>query len=563
MKWTGLAPVLCALAMTAVCPAPAIAADITGPDGIDYPDFTRAGVPGGIPQVPVVIDATTLGATPDDGNDDSAAIQAAVLVASAQGGGAVLLPAGEYHLDRTVVIDRDNVVIRGADPQRTIIRPRFADEPLTGPSPARAAFRFEGPRHPRRVDLSVTRPIWRGDTVVHVEQAGRLEVGNVVTVVARPPAQAIDLLTPVLKGLATDGSWGSIYSWQYARVVRLGEDQVELDRPVRLDLALEQNPQVIMHNQLLDGVGLENLTIEQEEEKLGINGVRFFATQRSWMKNVTVRRIGNSPMSWGRSFEFEMRDCELDDMRARGGAVGYFSINFSSDGLVADSTIRRLRHLSISMASNGIVLHRCRLSNVDINFHMHWPYENLVDACEVDVTAEADSGESRGTYNWAIYTPRHTGDMHNPAGPRNTFFNSRYVSVKDGMFLGGGATHHTIVAYNHFISRGGSAAIIQEGSDDTVLIGNVFVLENPGQTAEGTQWRVPSRTVEELIGGVILAAEVPGLRLIGNTFTGIDEDQVLLHGEAAEKRDNTVTGSTPERIETFAESLLDWQREQR
>lgn len=535
------------------------AADVIGPDGISYPDFTRAGIPGGIPDVNVVIDVTTLGATPNDGKDDSAAIQAAVYAVAAQGGGAVFLPAGEYHIDRTVTINRDNVVIRGEDPEKTVIRPRFRDEN----HPAGWTFRFEGVAHPRRVDLNMTRPVTRGDTVLHVNGTGRLEVGDVVTIVARPPAEAIELLTEKLAGIATDGSYGSIYSWQYVRVTGLGDNEIHVDRPARLDLSLEQRPQVLMHNRLLKGAGIENLTIEQEVETRGINGVRFYATERNWMRGVTIRRIGNTPVNWVRSFEFEVRGCTLDDMRSRGGAVGYFGINFSSDGLVEDCDIRRLRHLSISMASNGIVLHRCRLSNVDINFHMHWPNGNLVDNCDVDATTEADDGATRGTYNWGIYTPRHTGDMHNPAGPHNTFFNSRYTSAKDGIMLGGGATRHTLITYNHFVSRGGSAAILQEGSDDTVLIGNNFVLDNPGETAGGTQWRVPSRTVEELVGGIILAAEIPGLRIIGNTFTGIPEDQILLHGEAAEKRDNTVSDIPPDATRPFAPSLLEWQRERK
>ncbi len=545
------------------CVAELSGADMRGPDGVTYPDFSRSGIPGGIPDIPVVIDASTLGATPDDGEDDSAGIQAAVFAAAAKGGGAVLLPAGEYHIDRTIMIDRDNVVIRGADRKRTIIRPRFADETLTSPNPSRAVFRFEGPKHPRRSDLAATRPITRGDTVVHVEKTGGLEVGDVVTIVARPPAAAIDLLTPKLKGLATDGSWGSIYSWQYARVSELGENQITLDRPVKLDLALEQKPQVIMHNRLLEGVGLENLTIEQDVDKLGVSGVRFYATQRSWIKDVTVRQIGNAPLSFGRSFEFEMRGCELDDMRSRGGAVGYLGVNFSSDGLIADSLIRRLRHLSISMASNGIVLHRCRLSNVDINFHMHWPNHNLVDHCEVDVTAEADDGKGRGTYNWAIYTPRHTGDMHNPAGPYNTFFNSRYLSNKDAVFLGGGATHHTLIAYNHFTARNGAAAIVMAGSDHTRFVGNVFDLENPEETKH-LRDRVPERDVAELVGGIVFpGGSMPGIHVIGNMFSGIDESKLLVDGEAAEARDNRFAEVPPTKTEPFTESLLQWQREQR
>lgn len=47
------------------------AADVVGPDGIVYPDWRYAGVPGGIPNVRVVARAAEFGAVADDQRDDS------------------------------------------------------------------------------------------------------------------------------------------------------------------------------------------------------------------------------------------------------------------------------------------------------------------------------------------------------------------------------------------------------------------------------------------------------------------------------------------------------------
>jgi len=100
-------------------------ADIVGPDGIVYPNWTRVGVQGGIPAVEAVVKLSDFGATPDSGIDASAALSAAAAAAGERGGGAVLLDAGTYVLDRPVFIQHDGVVIRGAGRDRTKILFRY------------------------------------------------------------------------------------------------------------------------------------------------------------------------------------------------------------------------------------------------------------------------------------------------------------------------------------------------------------------------------------------------------------------------------------------------------
>ncbi len=101
-------------------------ADVVGPDGLVYPDWTYAGVPGGIPDVPVQARLADFGGKPDDDRDDSAALERAAEQVGASGGGAVLLESGTYHLDRPVMICGDGVVIRGRGAERTRLIFRYA-----------------------------------------------------------------------------------------------------------------------------------------------------------------------------------------------------------------------------------------------------------------------------------------------------------------------------------------------------------------------------------------------------------------------------------------------------
>lgn len=101
-------------------------ADVVGPDGIVYPNWTQCGVPGGIPRVPDVARIEDFGARADDDRDDAAALDEACRAVGEKGGGAVVLGPGTYHLDRPVTIRHDHVVIRGQGAQKTRLIFRYA-----------------------------------------------------------------------------------------------------------------------------------------------------------------------------------------------------------------------------------------------------------------------------------------------------------------------------------------------------------------------------------------------------------------------------------------------------
>ena len=99
-------------------------ADVVGPDGVVYPNWTKVGVQGGIPDVKVAARIEDFGGKADDDEDDSNALESACASVGENGGGAVLLGEGTYYLSRSVAIRHDNVVIRGqrADKTRLVFR---------------------------------------------------------------------------------------------------------------------------------------------------------------------------------------------------------------------------------------------------------------------------------------------------------------------------------------------------------------------------------------------------------------------------------------------------------
>lgn len=101
-------------------------ADVVGPDGIVYPNWTKTGVQGGIPRVAPVTKIEEFGAQPNDDRDDSAALERACQEAGRKGGGAVLLGEGVYDLDWPVTVRDDRVVVRGLGADRTRLVFRYA-----------------------------------------------------------------------------------------------------------------------------------------------------------------------------------------------------------------------------------------------------------------------------------------------------------------------------------------------------------------------------------------------------------------------------------------------------
>lgn len=100
-------------------------ADIVGPDGVVYPNWLQVGIDGGVPDVETILQVEDFGAIPDDGRDDSPAIQAALEEAGESGGGAVVLGAGEYTLKTPLFIFHDGVVLRGAGQEHTTLSFEF------------------------------------------------------------------------------------------------------------------------------------------------------------------------------------------------------------------------------------------------------------------------------------------------------------------------------------------------------------------------------------------------------------------------------------------------------
>lgn len=539
------------------------AADWAGPDGIIYPNFSRAGIPGGIPDVKIVANVADFGAVPNDDKCDAEAFNKAIEKAASLGGGAILVPEGTYFLDSPVVINSSGIVIRGEDRKKSVIVPRFKDQDLPSPYKSVKAFSFSPKAQAKTKEALLTSDAHRGDIVVSCKETPFKAGDWVEVVLGLVPPDVKNMLSPQLyKEADKKGEAWQVITYHYNRamVVKVDGNQITLDRPLRGDLTVALKAKVMLRNQPIERCGLENLTISQEVGKKGINAVGMTDTAYCWMRGVTILKIGNWPYSVSKSSNFEVKDCLFDETRSSGGGVGYVGVNFATDGLFEDVTLTRLRHLSVSIGSQGNVFRRCHLENIDINFHLMWPSENLFDNCVVDTRG------GHGSYEFGIYTPRYHGDMHLPAGSHNTFYNNDITSHFDAVFLGGGATTDGVFAYNRFVSETGAGVVLKKGSDRNVFFSNVFCLKDykSHKVWHKEQNYFEGKSTEKWSGGVIaMSGPLSGNIFANNSFYGVPADDLFVGVNTSMSKVNNEVHQefqVPDRPRAPASSLYALQR---
>lgn len=594
-------------------------ADLIGPDGIAYPDWRRAGIPGGIPDVPVVARVADFGAVANDSLDDSEAIVAAINAAAKAGGGAVEFDAGNYVLAQPICITADGIVLRGQGAEHTKVTFTYAL--------AKGEIRFVNPKPGSTVNLDTTIevhaypgerdstydasapgqlekivilhegrtvaetksneggpfrcaiPLWRiiresgplqllaratwvgGESAettlnLHVEASYATEgrrrltsheaaitfIGDEWTgrgvhrwllaedavrgtnrLVVQPGGgsfrRPVDLpgvteatVSPALASVFKPGDPVSMMAqtpeaWKkatgntrdfmrlnYAYVAAIEGDTLVLDRPLRFDFRVAESARLDVRHPLRRG-GVEGIAFEQTY-RLWTHAIDFRHTEHCWVRGVIVKKAGRNPVNVEHSAHVEIRDSVFEDgWYQLGGGTSYLGFTMSFDCLAERIVTRRLRHApTVGWSGAGNVFRESFFEQSDANWHTAWTHENLLERSTVVAT------KGSGSYGYGIYTSRHR-TAHAGTGPRNVFYANEILSPDSAIYLGG-AVESPMFLYNRFVVKRGPAIQAEARSDHVVLIGNTFILAEPGAAwltliddAKPRGWRVQYNVV--------------------------------------------------------------------
>ena len=460
------------------------AADVLGPNGETwFPDWTYAGVQGGIPDVPEFAPIEDFGGRANDDADDASALQAACEAAAEAGGGAVVLGQGTYYLDGKVLIARSNVVIRGLgrDRTRVVIRYSQPDDRIKD-----GVIMFKGEAN---VSLNqVAADAMRGDTALTLADTDGLAPGDWVMLDAPSTDRWRELIasrcrfTPRMAML---------------RIERIDGATVTVNQPLRIDFPAIDNPRV---NKMapIQNCGIEDLSITQQQRRPKICTVLFWNAVNCWGRRVNVDWTGRNPLYGSHVKWMEIRDCEFNYAQdTGGGGSAYVGWQYGFDCLMENVVARSLRHApNLDWSCSGCVFRNSTFYNTDAQTHSGWCHENLWENCViVDPIGHRREG---GPYGHGFFATGPGDRSHGPNGPRNCFYNCDFQNADEHAAYGrrmreygpsglvlGGMNENWLFLHNRVLSRG-PAILLRGVSFDHVIKGNVFLVENayPGVVLE-------------------------------------------------------------------------------
>ncbi len=328
-------------------------------DNVYVPDFSYAGYHWGeeaiAPQMGRVLEATDFGAVADDEKDDTEALKKALAAANAVDGPVTLrLGAGRFILKDILYIERSHFVLQGAgsdpgsgttiyipQPLKALPTPVYSkeveeylrvnnkrqvekDRGVNAPYslyawsgafiwtnyPGERAKPYMAEYNPEPVVLATIKSGQRRGHVIEVEDAGKLQPGEVVRINWYNKEGEDSSLIKYLYN--NQGLKVGVRHWeapdepltkQEVTIARIDGNQVFIKEPLLHDLRPEWYPDITHWNHISE-VGIENLRIEFVYQEYvnhhvedGYNAVYLTNTTHSWIRNVRIRNADSGVLT--------------------------------------------------------------------------------------------------------------------------------------------------------------------------------------------------------------------------------------------------------------------------
>ncbi len=471
------------------------AADVVGPDGIVYPDFTGVGVTDGIPDINdttvratyTVFNVRDHGATGDGVTNDDAAIATAVAAATAQAttpGNKTILyfPAGTYLLSAPIVFSNNQVVIDGDGRDATFIKLALP----AAPSPKNSALIHLKSTAGYSNQQLLTAMLPRGGNTLSVSSVTGYTVGSWTRLLTVNTKEKAPLTTMSLRfsnpdnHVIYDDILQHVGRVLYGKVVAVDStaNTITLDRTATHDFFVDDESRLRVQP-FLEHCGVQDLSIETLDGKITLDPVRFDNAANSWVKNIRILKAVNFPIVLNTVTRFEVCDSRFEGTWAdiNRGSTAYFGWLASTDALMDNVQASDLRHMAVFQFANRSVIRASTFSGRSIcspQLHGRFPHDNLIEGCTFSTTG-IDPASTRGL---AAYTSDGAATLrHGVEGPRNVFYNNR-VNTGMGSVQLGGINEGLIFAYNRVLKTDDRerqpAFRVADRTFDAIVRGNIF-----------------------------------------------------------------------------------------
>jgi uncharacterized protein (TIGR03382 family) len=417
------------------------------------PDFSWAGYENGesaIPSLPVLNHVEDFGAFPDDGLDDTWAIQEAILSTE---NGAVKLDAGVYDISEVIWITESNVAIRGASPWIAgtwLNIDRSMSETELGFSQswgwAGGGFLFFQGKSPQDV-TSVTENAYRGDRTLTVASSADLSEGQHVLLYLEDDWNSTlrkhlhnDLLSTIP---CADNPKVLKEQWSF-EIDRIEGNLITFTQPLRMDVRPEWSP-MIRKERHITNVGVENVRIvftadpkmakdpyiDKEDvefistslgnvlltcpgelpgpvchhHELGYNGVYFKYVRDGWARDISVVNSDVGIMVSSSSTRVTVEDIHLYGRKGHHGVVFSHADNSILDTLYTSANW--IHAVTITHGAAGNVAKKLYSPDhvLHMDHHRDAPFENLIcDSPEMDWNYDSGGSTCYGPHSAARET---------------------------------------------------------------------------------------------------------------------------------------------------------------
>jgi len=371
------------------------------------PDFSFAGYRRGerpIPAPRVTHDVTDFGATGDDDEDDSDAFIRALSEISE---GVLFVPAGRYIITKMLTIDKPNVVIRGAGPDKTTlyfpiplndIKPNWgattSGQRTSNYSWSGGFISIVGSYRSKEL-TSVDAVFERGQYEVTVSDGSNLKVGQEIDLKLQD-----DTENSLANHLYSDDPRtsleklkGRVRASLITKITAIDGDKISIDRPLRFDTEARWNPTVYRFAPTVTDSGIESVRFEFPNNpydghfsELGFNAFVISNAAHCWVRDVHIHNADSGGFISGHfnTVQGVTYTSERTPDSGRKSTGHHGLTNGGNDNLFLDFDYQTtfIHDITVSRSS-GNVHKNGRGIDLALDHHRHAPYENLFTNIDV------------------------------------------------------------------------------------------------------------------------------------------------------------------------------------
>ncbi len=402
------------------------------------PDFSFAGYETGIKDIPTFPIKATLGqngAKPNDGLDDADELQK--LINTIATPGTVLIPKGQWNLDKRIYIKRSGVVVKGEDGAEFFMRKSLSQidkENNVDTSPEEMNYSFfqafinlEGNIvTKKKADGVIVENAAQGIKQLVVSKNTKVAIGDWIMI-----TQTDDATESLYKYINNVKDGRSFYQNPpkdeilneknmftfYTKVLGKTGDIITIERPMPIKTDTRWNPkvEVLDMEKTTQNIGFQNITLRMNGDawgghfkNAGFSGINMIGLMNSWLKDVTIIDADNCIYFHNIAF------CTLDGITIKAGKrpnnkdIGHHGIfirDSARDNLITNFKFEAsyLHDLTVEAHATQNVFTHGVGKQLNFDHHRIGPFANLFTEINVG------NGNRLMGSSGALYRGPHTG----------------------------------------------------------------------------------------------------------------------------------------------------------